>query len=255
MSRLNNKVIVILGASEARSMGAATASRFAQEGAKLVLAARRPDKVKEVADSVGAIAAACDIGEESQIEQLADLAISEYGQLDGAINYSGINLQAPIVDITREDLELSCKVHLIGSTLFFKHMARKMSNGGSLITTSSMTALLAPQGLAAYSGAKRGADQVMRVAANELGSKGIRVNSIAPGFMRSGMTDDYFGVPTLVPAFEKEIPLGRLGTVEDIANTALWLISDESRATTGQIIDCTSGQSMRRTPTDEEMMG
>lgn len=254
MSRLKDKVIVILGASDTRSMGAATARRFAEEGAKLVLAARRLDKVQEIANAIGAKAVACDITDEAQIEALADTAISEYGRLDGAINYSGVNTQAPILEIDRADLDLSCNVHFIGSVLFLKHMARRMENGGSLLTTSSMTALLAPEGLTAYAGAKRGVDQVVRIAANELGPKGIRVNSIAPGFMRSGMTDEFFSIPTLEPAFQREIPLGRLGGVNDIANTALWLISEESAATTGQIIDCTSGQTLRRIPTGEEMM-
>ena len=148
------------------------------------------------------------------------------------------------------------EVHFVGTGLFFKHMAARMkdSGGGSLITTSSLTAFVTPAGLAGYAGSKRGADQMVRIAAGELGAFGIRVNSIVPGFTRSGMTEDYFSIPTLEGAFVREIPLGRLGTVDDIANAALWLASDESRSMTGQFIDVTSGQSLRRTPTGEEMM-
>ena len=255
MSRLKDKVVIILGASDERSMGASTAKRFAAEGARLVLAARRIDKVKEIAEPLGAVSVACDIGEEKDLEMLADVAVSSFGRLDGAVNFSGINLQAPILEVTRDDLESCCRVHFIGTTLFFKHMARRMEHGGSLVTASSLTAVVSPPGLSAYSGTKKGVDQVVRIAANELGELGIRVNSIAPGFTRSGMTEDYFAVPTLEPAFLNEIPLGRLGTIEDIANAALWLVSDESRSTTGQVIDCTSGQSLRRTPTSQELMG
>lgn len=254
MGRLKDKVVVILGASDERSMGATTARRFAQEGAKLVLAARRLDKVEPIAKTVKGTAVGCDIRREEDIAALAALAVKTYGKLDAAINFAGANSQSPIVDITREALLEMSEVHFIGTALFFKHMARAMTAGGSLITASTLTALVAPAGLAAYAGSKKAADQVVRIAANELGAMGIRVNSIAPGFTRSAMTEGYFSIPTLEGAFIREIPLGRLSSVEDIAEAALWLASDESRSTTGQVIDCTAGQSLRRTPNEREMM-
>jgi NAD(P)-dependent dehydrogenase (short-subunit alcohol dehydrogenase family) len=254
MGRLENKVVVILGASEEQSMGAATARRFAREGAKLILGARRLEKLEPIAKSVGALAVRCDIKHEEEIAALAEAAIKTHGRLDVAINFSGLNSAAPVLEVTREALLESCEVHFIGVTLFFKHMARKMTAGGSLITASSLTALVAPEGLAAYGGSKKAADQMVRIAAGELGARGIRVNSIVPGFTRSAMTEGYFAIPTLEGAFVREIPLGRLGTVEDVANAALWLASDESRSTTGQAIDVTSGQSLRRTPNSQEIM-
>jgi NAD(P)-dependent dehydrogenase (short-subunit alcohol dehydrogenase family) len=253
MGRLEGKVVVILGASDARSMGAATARRFAKEGAKLVLAARRLDALEPIAAEVKGIAVACDITKEEDIERLAAAAVEKYGKLDVAINYAGVNLAAPLSEVTREQLLQSCEVHLIGSALFFKHMGRKLSDGGAMITASSLTALTAPPGLAAYAAAKRGVDQMVRIAAIEYGPRGIRVNSLAPGFTRSAMTEAYFALPTLEGAFIREIPLGRLVTVDDIANTALWLASDEAFIT-GQCIDMTGGQSLRRVPTNEEMM-
>ena len=253
MGRLEGKVVVILGASDARSMGAATARRFAKEGAKLVLAARRLDALEPIAAEVKGIAVACDITKEEDIERLATTAVEKYGKLDVAINYAGVNLAAPLSEVTREQLLQSCEVHLIGSALFFKHMGRKLSDGGAMITASSLTALTAPPGLAAYAAAKRGVDQMVRIAAIEYGPRGIRVNSLAPGFTRSAMTEAYFALPTLEGAFIREIPLGRLVTVDDIANTALWLASDEAFIT-GQCIDMTGGQSLRRVPTNEEMM-
>jgi NAD(P)-dependent dehydrogenase (short-subunit alcohol dehydrogenase family) len=252
--RLQDKVVVILGASDERSMGAATARRFRDEGAILVLAARRLDKLEEIARSAGGTAVACDVTREEDLARLADEVARRHGRIDVAINYSGVNSAAPIAEVTREALLEACEVHIIGAALFLKHMGAKMVDGGSLITTSSLTALVAPAGLAAYAGTKKGADQIVRIAAVEYGARGIRVNAIAPGFTRSAMTEGYFSIPTLEGAFKREIPLGRLVTVEDIANVALWLASDESRATTGQVIDVTAGQSLRRTPTEEEMM-
>ena len=109
--RLEGKVIVILGASDERSMGAATAHRCAAEGAKLVLAARRLDKVQAIADSIGAVAVACDITDEAQLAALADTAVSHYGKLDGAINFAGIETSSTIADISREVLQQNCDVH------------------------------------------------------------------------------------------------------------------------------------------------
>jgi NAD(P)-dependent dehydrogenase (short-subunit alcohol dehydrogenase family) len=253
MGRLDGKVVVILGASDERSMGAATARRFAKEGAKLVLAARRLDKLEPIAAQVKGVAIACDITQEADLERLASTAVQKFGKLDVAINYAGVNVAGAIAEATRESLVQSCEVHLVGTALFFKHMGAKLSDGGAMITTSSLTARVAPPGLAAYAAAKSGVDHMVRIAAVEYGPRGIRVNSIAPGFTRSAMTEGYFALPTLEGAFLREIPLGRLVTVNDVANTALWLASDEAFIT-GQCIDITGGQSLRRVPTNEEMM-
>jgi len=253
MGRLDGKVAVILGASDSRSMGAATAKRFAEEGAKLVLAARRIDQLKPIAAECGGIAVACDVTKEADLIALAKAAIAKYGKLDVAISFVGLNSSAPVAEVTEETLLESCRVHLIGPTLFLKHMGAAMSNGGSMVLVSSQTTIEAPPGLAAYAGTKAGAEQVVRIAAVEYGPRGIRVNSLLPGFTRSGMTDAYFQIPTLEGAMLREIPLRRLPTVKDIANAALWLASDEA-FTTGSRIDISGGQTLCRIPTGEEMM-
>ena len=250
--RLDGKVIVILGASDERSMGAATARRCSEEGAKLVLAARRLDRVKAIADSIGAVSIGCDITDEQQLAALADTAISHHGKLDGAINFAGIETSAAIADISREVLQQNCDVHLIGTTLFIKHMTARMTEGGSVVTTSSQTALLAPPGLAAYAGTKSGADHIVRIAAVEYGAQNIRVNSLSPGFTPSAMTAGFLAMPAIEQAFTNEIPLGRLPSTDDMANAALWLLSDESFMT-GRMLDISGGQTLRRIPTATEM--
>ena len=250
--RLKDKVIIVLGASDERSMGAATARRCHAEGAKLVLAARRLDKVQAIADSMSAVAIGCDITDEQQLEGLADAAIANYGKLDGAINFAGIESSSAIADISRELLQQSCDVHLIGTALFIKHMTARMVDGGSVVTTSSQTALLAPPGLAAYAGTKSGADHIVRIAAVEYGGQNIRVNSLSPGFTPSAMTEDFLSMPAIEQAFINEIPLGKLPSTDDMANAALWLLSDESFMT-GRILDISGGQTLRRIPTATEM--
>jgi NAD(P)-dependent dehydrogenase (short-subunit alcohol dehydrogenase family) len=253
MGRLDGKVVVILGASDARSMGAATAERFADEGAKLVLAARRLDQLKPIAEKCKGIAVACDITKEADLAALAKAAVTKFGKLDVAISYAGVNSAAPVAELTEAVLLEACRVHIIGATLFLKQMGAVMTNGGSMILASSQTAILAPPGLAAYAGTKAGTDHIVKIAAVEYGARGIRVNSLSPGFTRSGMTDGYFQIPTLEGAFVREIPLGRLPTVKDMANAALWLASDEA-FTTGSRLDISGGQTLRRIPTNEEMM-
>ena len=250
--RLEGKVIVILGESDERSMGAATARRCQAEGAKLVLAARRLDRVQAIADSLGAVAIGCDITDEQQLAALADAAVTHYGKLDGAINFAGIETSSAIADISREVLQQNCEVHLIGTTLFIKHMAARMSDGGSVVTTSSQTALLAPPGLAAYAGTKAGADHIVRIAAVEYGGQNIRVNSLSPGFTPSAMTEGFLAMPSIRQAFLNEIPMGKLPSTEDMANAALWLLSDESFMT-GRMLDISGGQTLRRVPTATEM--
>lgn len=253
MGRLTGKVAVILGASDARSMGAATARRFVEEGAKVVLAARRKEAVEAIAADLGGIGVACDITSEADLATLARTAVDRFGCIHAAINFAGQDFSAPVLEVTAEDLRRSAEIHFVGTTLFIKHMALAMTDGGSIVTASSLTVLAQAPGYAAYAGAKGGADVVVRIAANELGEKGIRVNSLAPGFTKSAMTEGYFAIDVITNAFLKEMPLGRFPTVEDVANTALWLASDEAFVT-GQRIDVTAGQALRRTPRADEFV-
>jgi len=251
-NRLEGKVIVVLGASDERSMGAATAKLCVAEGAKVVLAARSLEKVQAVAEQVGGVATVCDITDESQVAALADFAVSTFGRLDGAINFSGINTAAPISMISADDLRSASDVHFVGATIFIKEMAAKMAEGGSIVTTSSQLAMLAGPMYAAYGGSKAGADHVVKVAAVEYGPQNIRVNSLAPGFTPTAMTADVVAIPSVEQAFLNEIPLGRLPTIEDMANAAAWMLSDDCFMT-GRIMDISGGETLRRIPTASEM--
>lgn len=251
--RLDGKVAVILGASDPRGMGAATARRFAAEGARVLLAARRLDAVTAVAAETGGDALACDIRSETDLAALAAAAVDRFGALDIAVNYAGVEVSGALLDSSADDWRLAADVHLVGTALFIKQMALAMPRGGSIVTASSLTALVQAPGLAAYAASKGGADVLVRIAANELGERGIRVNAIAPGFTESAMTAGYFAMDAVRRAFLREIPLGRFSTVDDIANAALWLASDEAFIT-GQVVDITAGQSLRRTPRADEFV-
>ena len=255
MGMLTGKAAVILGASNASSMGAAAARRCIEEGAEVLIASRSEDKVRDLAKDLNCPWVRCDIASDEDLKNLAQAALDHFGRLDVAMNFAGIEASGPIAELERDLLLDSANVHLAGTAMFIRFLAEPMrERGGALITTSSQTALLAPPGLAAYAAAKAGADHLVRIAANEYGADNIRINSIAPGFTPTEMTAAYLQVPTIEPAFLKELALPRLPTVEDIAAAAVWMASDQCFAT-GVVLDLSGGQVLNRIPTPAEMMG
>ena len=251
MGRLDGKVAVIIGASGAGSMGQQTARRMAEEGAKVVVAARRKEPLDALATDIGATAIACDISDEAQVAAVAKCAVDTYGGLDIAVNFAGINVQGAIGEIDAEQMKDAIDIHFVGSVLFLKHMGNTMAGngGGSIITASTLTATLGSPGMAAYAGTKAGVDNIVRIAATEYGKLNVRVNSITPGLVRSEMTEGVFaGMPAIAKAFENETRMPRLGTIDDIANTCVFLGSDEAFIT-GQNIQVNGGADIGHAPT------
>ena len=253
MGRLEGKVAVIIGASGKGSMGQATARRFVEEGASVVVAARRLGPLAALAAEIGATAVACDIAQEDQIAALAKAAVDKFGRVDIAVNFAGINVQSPIAQIDAAKLKDAIDIQFTGAILFIKHMAAAMpETGGSIIMTSSLTATLHPQGMTAYAATKAGVDHVVIIAANEYGKQNIRVNAITPGFIPTEMTNGIIAAAPVVPkAFLKETRLPRLGTVDDIANAALWLASDEAFVT-GINLQISGGAQLGKFPSAED---
>ena len=155
----------------------------------------------------------------------------------------------PIAEVTAEDIRPTLEVSFIGAILVFKHAAAAMDNGGSVITISSLTARLPGPGLAVYAGARAGVDYALKVAAVEYAEKKIRFNSIAAGLIETDMTAGLFATPGVVDVFTQAIPAGRMGTLEDIAEAALWLADGKASGfVNGQLIDLAGGQQMGRLP-------
>jgi NAD(P)-dependent dehydrogenase (short-subunit alcohol dehydrogenase family) len=254
MALLSGKITIVLGASDERSMGAAAARKAQAEGATVIIASRNEEKVSALAKALHCEGVRCDITRDDDLAALAAFAQERHGRLDVALNFTGIEASAPITEMTREMLLQSADVHFAGTAMFIRFMANAMTDGGAIVTTSSQLAQLPAPGQAAYGGAKAAGDHVVRIAANELGARNIRVNSIAPGFTPSAMTEAYLAVPSIAAAFKREMALPRFGTVEDMANAACWLASEQCFAT-GVVLDLSAGQTLRRIPTYDEMMG
>jgi NAD(P)-dependent dehydrogenase (short-subunit alcohol dehydrogenase family) len=253
MGRLEGKVAVVMGASGQGSMGQATARRFAEEGAKVVVAARRAEPLAALAAEIGALAVPCDIAREDDLAALARAAVDAHGRIDAAVNFAGINVQSPIAQIDAAKLKDAIDIQFTGAILFIKHMAAAMpEDGGSLVMVSSLTATLAPANMTAYAGTKAGVDHVVKIAATEYGRRNIRVNAITPGFIATEMTRGIMAAAPVVPkAFLRETRLPRLGTVEDIANAALWLASDEAFVT-GINLQISGGAQLGKFPLAED---
>ena len=249
MSGMDGRVAVVLGASGEKNFGSATARRLAAAGCKVVVAARRLEPLEALASEIGGLAVACDISDESQIENLFARAKEAYGRVDVAVNSCGTHAMGPIAELTREQITPTLELSFIGALLFFKHAAAAMPEGGSVMTISSLTARLPGAGYSVYAGARAGIDYTVKVAAIEYGAQGVRFNSIAAGLIETDMTAGFFQVPELVEGFVSQIPVGRMGSVDDVAETALWLADPErSGFVNGSVIDLSGGQHMGRLP-------
>ena len=249
MGTLDGKTAVVLGASGQSNFGSAIARRLAAEGANVVVAARRKEPLSELAAEINGHAVACDITDEAQVEALFNSAKEKYGRVDMAINSAGAHAAGTIAELTADMIRPTLEISFIGALLFFKHAAAVMDHGGSVVTVSSLTARIPGPGLAAYSGARAGIDYAIKVAAVEYQEKKIRFNSIAAGMIKTDMTDVFFEMESVVQAHLDETPCGRMGTVDDMAEAALYLADDtRSGYINGQVLDLSGGQQMGHLP-------
>ncbi len=249
MGQLDGKVAVVVGASGQKNFGSSIARRLARAGASVVVSARREEPLQALATEIGGLAVTCDVTDENQIENLFAQARAAYGQVDVAVNCSGGLGGGPIAEMTAEDIRPTLEVSFIGAILLFKHAAAAMDDGGSIITISSLTARLPGPGLGIYAGARAGIDYTLKVAAIEYADKKIRFNSIAAGLIETDMTAGLFATPGIVDLFTQAIPAGRMGTVDDVAEAALWLADENASGfVNGQLIDLAGGQQMGRLP-------
>ena len=249
MGTLTGKTAVVAGASGSSNFGSAIARRLAAEGANVVVSARREQPLRALASEIGGLAVACDVTDESQIEGLFRAAREQYGNVDIAVYSAGIHSGGIIAELSAEAIRPTLEISFIGALLFFKHAAAAMDKGGSIITISPFTARMPGPGLATYSGARAGIDYAMKVAAVEYAGRRVRFNSIAAGLIRTDMTDTFFEMESIIQSHLDETPAGRMGTLDDMAEAAVFL-ADEARSgyINGQVLDLAGGQQMGHLP-------
>ena len=242
--QLAGKTASVLGASGQGNIGQQIARRFAQAGARVLVAGRRESPLKALATELGGRYVLCDVRERDQVMALAKVAKEWTGRLDIAVNAVGLLHIKPFLEITESELERMLDVQFKGPFRFLQAMAASVERGGSIIQISSVTSVITGTDHAHYCGTKAGIDHVVRCVADEFGSRGIRVNTISPGVTRTPMTEFAFQVPGLVDRLLASYPLGRLGIPDDIASAALWLASDDCFMT-GENLQVSGGHLLR----------
>ena len=253
MGRLDGKVASVLGAAGKDNMGQVIARRFAAEGAKVIVSGRHEEPLKALAEEINGDWVLCDITSKSSINTLFDTIVDRYGRVDVALNATGWGLLVSTPETTEEQLDQMLDLQFKGPFMWLQKLIEVMEpTGGSIIQISSATAKIMLENHAAYMGTKAGIDHVIRTVANEYGGMGIRANSISPGLTESPMTADAMQSKALVEEFRKCYPLGRYGTSEDIAATAVFVASDECFMT-GENFQVNGGLCLRRNPLGQEL--
>lgn len=246
--RLVGKAALVTGA--AAGIGRAVTDAYVAEGARVLALDVDADGLHrlELDHGDAVVTAGCDVTDESEVERAARLAADRFGGLDIVVANAGKGGFSPIVD---HDLELWNDIVglcLTGVFLTLKHGARVMRHGGSIITIASLNATQPAAGMAAYCAAKAGVVQLTRVAAMELGHRGIRANAIAPGLVRTAASSPFWLVPGVVDEFVENTTVGRFAQPEDVAAFAVFLGSDESSFVSGSMHAIDGGASTKRYP-------
>lgn len=253
MNALKNKVVIITGASA--GIGYATARTFAQEGAAVVVAARRGAELQALADAIQkeggqALAVAGDVREESFAQQLVEQTLERFGRLDVAFNNAGIlGAMGPVPDMTLADWNQVIAVNLSSAFLAAKYQlpAMQLNGGGSLIFTSTFVGYTAGMpGMAAYAASKAGLIGLTQVLASEYGSQNIRVNALLPGGTDTAAAREFASTPESQELVANLHALRRIAKPEEIAQSALYLASDASSFTTGSALLVDGGVSICR---------
>jgi 3-oxoacyl-[acyl-carrier protein] reductase len=245
MGLVEGRAAIVTGA--AQGIGLAIARRLSEEGAAVIIADVDEQRSREAAAELPgqgmAIGAGCDVTVPEQVDALVARCTEEIGPLDIMVNNAGITRDATMRKMPVEDFDAVIGVHLRGTWLGTKTASlamREQGRGGAIVNISSISGKVGNAGQTNYSAAKAGIVGMTKAAAKELGHAGIRVNAIQPGLIHTAMTEKM--PPDIFEARVEEIPLGRAGDPEDVANAALFLASDLASYLTGIVIEVGGGR-------------
>ncbi len=250
MFNLSNKVAVVSGSS--RGIGAAVAKAFAAQGAKVVVNHRSsPNGAEEVvaairADGGEATVIQADVSRFDEAQRLIKETIDTYGQIDILVNNAGTTRDMLIIQMKPDDWDLVLRTNLSSTYNCSRAVTRPMmkKRSGRIINISSVVGLAGQAGQTNYAASKAGMIGFTKSLAKELGSRNITVNAIAPGFVRTALTEDVLTEERVQAAIENT-PVKRLGTVEDVSSAAVFLASDEASFITGQVLSVDGGLVMQ----------
>ncbi|MFA5087253.1 MAG: SDR family NAD(P)-dependent oxidoreductase [Candidatus Paceibacterota bacterium] len=243
--KLKDKVAIVTGACS--GIGNAIAMKFLNEGAKVVFVDVNEINVDEYASQ--AIFIKADISKSSQVTDLIKETIKKFNGLDIMVNNAGIGgEQGNVMDISDAGWQKTIDINLSGVFYGVREAAKVMKEQkvkGSIINMSSILGSVGFPGAVAYCASKGGIVQLTKASALDLAGLGIRVNAIAPGFIKTNMTKSITENKDFLSLIEQSTPLGYMGEPEDIANAALYLASDDSKYVTGTVIYVDGGWTAR----------
>lgn len=241
MGMMDGKVALVTGA--AMGIGLACAEAFASAGAITVMADINEPvaQAKKLADDgLAAVAYACDVSDTKSIKKMVEWIVTKYGHLDAALNNAGIQTpQRPMAEITDEEFDRTVAVDFKGvwNCMRYEILQMLKQGGGCIVNTSSQGGVTGFPGQAAYIACKHAVIGLTRTAAIDYAAKNIRINAICPGVIRTPMAEELMRRnPGLEKELVRDIPAGRLGTPQEIANAVLWLCSPQSSFVDGHAL-------------------
>ena len=251
MGNLEGKVAIVTGAG--RGIGQQIAKGLAAEGARVAVVDLKPEWCEETVAAVkaaggDAVALGCNVAESAEVDACVKAAIEAFGRVDILVNNAGITKDGLIMRMSDADWDAVLNVNLKGTFLFTRAVSRPMMKnkgpdgeqlGGAIVNIASVVGIMGNAGQANYTASKGGVIVLTKTTAKELGSRNIRCNAVAPGFIQSKMTDVLSD--DVKKAYMDTIPLRRFGTAEDIARCVVFLAGPLSSYITGQIVSVNGG--------------
>ena len=251
MANLKGKVAIVTGA--ARGIGAAIARRLASDGADVAICDLKAEWCEETVKALEALGVKAkgygvNVAASAEVDACVKAVIADFGRIDIMVNNAGITKDGLLMRMSDEDWDAVLDVNLKGTFLFTRAVARPMMKnkaadgtqlGGAIINIASVVGIMGNAGQANYTASKGGVIALTKTTAKELGSRNIRCNAVAPGFIQSKMTDVLS--EDVKKAYMDTIPLRRFGTAEDIAKCVGFLVSPDAAYITGQIISVNGG--------------
>lgn len=250
MCSLTNRIAVVTGSS--RGIGKAIAVEFLKHGASVVINGKTSERLKQTTDELSAlgfsgkfVSCVADVSVASEAEALIHKATETFGRLDVLVNNAGVFKNSLMVRMDEQEWNWVIENNLKSAFFCSKYAAKIMMKQryGRIIHMSSVVALGGNPFQANYVASKAGIDGLMMASAKELAPYGITVNSVAPGYIKTDMTKDFS--ESVVAEILKYIPLGRPGSVEEVAHAVKFLASDEASYMTGQVIQVDGGRVIR----------
>jgi NAD(P)-dependent dehydrogenase (short-subunit alcohol dehydrogenase family) len=254
MGLLDGHSIIVTGA--ASGIGAATARRMRAEGADLALLDRDAEAVGEIADELAAVAITVDVADTEALDEAFRRAADDLGGLDAVFNNAGVGNLKPLHTYTEDEWDLLVDVNLKGTWNGIRAAVPLLrgGGGGSIVNMASVSGIFPTRGEGPYAAAKAGTIALTRSAALEYGPDGIRVNCVAPGFIRTNLTEFAFQNPAWVEPLERRTPLRRAGDADDVAKVAVFLCSDLAGYVTGQTVVVDGGSMLPNAQVDHLLL-